>query len=110
MVFLTDQAFPPILPAKDNKCVVVVLVEDGFLSEIENSFRDIFAKFLRPNSLLPTGSVVLIGSVSHMGAKGLGGYSGDLVSCMSSLSAVVGSGMEIIPAVSVPISGTWACD
>ncbi len=73
VVFLMDQAFPPILPAKDNKCVVVVQVEDGFLSEIENSFRDIFAEILGPNSLLPTGSVILIGSVSHMGAKGLGG-------------------------------------
>jgi hypothetical protein len=105
VAFLTDQAFPPILPAKDNKCVVVVRVEDGLLSEIENSFKDIFAEFVRPNGFLPTGSVVLLGSVSHMGAKGIDAYAGSLVSCMSSLGALVGAGTEIIPTVPVPISG-----
>ncbi len=43
VVFLTDQAFLPVLPAKDNKCVVIVWVEDSYLSEIKNSFRKIFA-------------------------------------------------------------------
>jgi hypothetical protein len=105
VAFLMDQAFLPILPAKDNKCVVVVRVEDGFLSEIENSFKDIFAEFVRPNGMLPTGSVILLGSVSHMGAKGLDAYAGDLVSCMSSLGALVSAGTEIIPSVPVPISG-----
>ncbi len=105
VVVLTDQAFPPILPAKENKCVVVIRVEDGYLSEIENSFRDIFAEFLRPNGSLPNGSVIMIGSLSHLGTRGLGGYATDLVSCISSLVAMVGAGTEVVPAVPVPISG-----
>ncbi len=105
VVVLTDQAFPPVLPAKDNKCVVVIRVEDGYLSEIENSFCDIFVEFLRPNGSLPNGSVILIGSLSHLGARGLGGYTADLVSSISSLGALVGAGSEVIPAVPVPIGG-----
>ncbi len=107
VVVLTDQAFPPILPARENKCVVVFRVEDGYLSEIKNSFRDIFAEFLRPNGSLPNGSVILIGSLSHMGSRGLGGYAADLVSCISSLVAMVGAGTEVISAVLVPLAG-WA--
>ncbi len=45
VIALSDQAFPPILPAKNKKCVAIVRVEDGILSEIENSFVDIFAEF-----------------------------------------------------------------
>jgi hypothetical protein len=85
--------------------VVVIRVEDGYLSEIENSFRDIFAEFLRPNGSLPNGSVIMIGSLSHLGTRGLGGYATDLVSCISSLVAMVGTGTEVVPAVPVPISG-----
>jgi hypothetical protein len=106
MVFvLTDQAFPPILPSKENKCVVVIRVEDGYLSEIENSFRDILAEYLRPNGILPNGSVIMVGSLSHLGARGLGGYATDLVSCITSLTAMAGTGTEVVPAVPVPISG-----
>jgi hypothetical protein len=66
-------AFQPIFPVKDKNCLVVVRVEDDFLSEIENTFCDIFIGFLRPNGSLPMGSVVLFGSVSHLGTRGLNG-------------------------------------
>ncbi len=102
---LTDQAFPPILPAKNKKCVVIVRVEDGLLSEIENSLVDLFADFCAPTGRLPVGSVVLLGSVSHLGARGLDSYAGVIVGSMSSVSARVGHGVEVIPLCPVPIGG-----
>jgi hypothetical protein len=104
VVVLSDQAFPPVVPGKDKKCLVVVRVEDGLLSEIENSFLDLFAEFVSPNGRLPTGSVVMVGSMSHLGARGLDSYAGDLVGCMSSTRARVGRGVEVVPSVPVPIS------
>ncbi len=105
VIALSVQAFPPILPAKNKKCVAIVHVEDGLLSEIENSFVDIFAEFCAPTGCLPVGSVVLLGSMSHLGARGLDSYAGDLVGSMSSVSARVGHGVEVVPLCPVPIGG-----
>jgi hypothetical protein len=105
VIVLSDQAFPPILPAKNKRCVVVVRVEDGLLSEIENSFVDLFADFCSPTGRLPVGSVVLLGSMSHLGARGLDSYAGDIVGCMSSVGAKVGHGVEVVPLCPVPIGG-----
>jgi hypothetical protein len=67
VVVLADQAFPPMIPGCDGRCVVIVRVEDGFLFEIEQAFGDIFAELLSPNGSFPRGSVVLLGSISHLG-------------------------------------------
>ncbi len=37
---LSDQSFPPMLPSGRGDCVLVIRVEDGLLSEIENTFFD----------------------------------------------------------------------
>ncbi len=37
---LSDQSFPPMLPSGRGDCVMVIRVEDGLLSEIENTFFD----------------------------------------------------------------------
>jgi hypothetical protein len=47
----------------------------------------------------------MIGSVSHLGARGLGSYAEDLVKTISSVGARVGHGVEVIPAVHVPLGG-----
>jgi hypothetical protein len=83
VLVLTDQSFPPILPARDSKCVVIVRVEDGLLSEIEGAFCDLFAEFLTPNGGLPRGSLILVGSVSHLGARGLDSYASELCGTIS---------------------------
>ncbi len=64
---------------------------------------DIFAEFCAPTGRLPVGSVVLLGSMSHLGARGLDSYAGDLVGSMSSVSARVGQGVEVVPLCPVPI-------
>jgi hypothetical protein len=105
VLFLTDQSFPPVLPAADKKCVVIIRVEDGLLSEIESAFCDLFAEFLTPNGGLPRGSLVLVGSVSHLGARGLDSYAGELCGTISSLIGKIGPSVEVIPIVPVPVAG-----
>jgi len=83
---LYDQNFQPVLPAGGNgKCVVVVRVEDGYLCKIESVFSDHFKRFVRPHGKLLPGSVVLLGSLSHLAAKGLAIYAKALVGSMSTL-------------------------
>jgi hypothetical protein len=105
VMVLSDQAFPAILPATDNNCVVVVRVEDGLLSEIENAFCDLFAEFLTPGGGLPRGSLIMIGSLSHLGTRGLDSYAGDLCGTISSVSARAGPSVEVVPFVPVPVAG-----
>jgi hypothetical protein len=63
----------------------------GFLKLSRHS-RTSLQNNLAPQGRLPLGSVVLIGSLSHLGRYGLESYAGDMVKTMSSLSAAVGAG------------------
>jgi hypothetical protein len=90
----------------DGKCVVIIKTEDGLLSEIEQAFVDIFPEHVSPSGFLPRGSVVLVGSVSHLAARGIASYATDLVGIISSLGARAGKAVEIIPFVLVPLGGT----
>ncbi len=87
---LTDQSSPPMLPGKNKYCAVIVGVEDGLLREFVSTFSDLFAEFLKPRGFLPTGSVVLLASLSHLGTRGLVTYSEDLVRHLASLGVSVG--------------------
>jgi hypothetical protein len=49
--------------------------------------------------------VLLVGSLSHLGTCGLRSYTEDLVRCLSSVGARVGTGSEVIPFVPVPLGG-----
>jgi hypothetical protein len=63
-VVVCDQNFPPILPAKEGKCLVIIRVEDGRLFELERAFKDVFISHCAPHGKLPLGSIVLVGSLS----------------------------------------------
>jgi hypothetical protein len=58
-----------------------------------------------PHGRLPIGSVVLIGSLAHLGTFGLESYTTDLVKTIASLSAMVGQGVNVVPCVPVPLGG-----
>jgi hypothetical protein len=91
VVALSDQAFPPMLPSSRGDCVLVIRVEDGLLTEIESTFINYAFGGGLTDSGLPVGSVIMIGSVSHLGARGLGSYAEDLVKTISSVEARVGT-------------------
>jgi hypothetical protein len=102
---VSDQAFPPILPTEDGNCITIVRVEDGTLNELATVFCDLFAKFLVPAVGLPPGSVILIGSLSHLGRRGLANYAEELVRTIGTLTPRVGAAVEIVPLVFVPLGG-----
>jgi hypothetical protein len=105
VVVLADQAFPPMIPGRDGKCIVIIRVEDGFLFELEQAFVDIFVELLGPRGSLSRGSVILVGSVSHLGGRGLVSYATDLCGTLASLANKTASGVEVIPFVPVPVCG-----
>jgi hypothetical protein len=105
VVAVSDQSFPPILPTQDGHCVIVVRVEDGALSELVSVFTDFFANFVSPVGAFPPGSLILLGSLSHLGRRGICNYAEELVRVTGSLGSKVGVGVEIIPMVFVPLGG-----
>jgi hypothetical protein len=102
---VSDQAFPALLPTDDGRCLVVVRVEDGALSELVSVFCDIFARNVSPAGSLPPGSVVLLGSLSHLSMRGLCNYTEELVRNIGSLAARVGTGVEVVPLVFTFLGG-----
>jgi hypothetical protein len=105
VVVVSDQAFPPILPTSDGRCLAVVRVEDAALNELVSAFSDLFANFVSPVGAFPPGSLILVGSLSHLGSRGICNYSEELVRVIGSLSAKVGVGVEVVPMVFVPLGG-----
>jgi hypothetical protein len=102
---LCDQNFPPILPTIDGRCISVIRIEDGRLFELEKTFAEILPGILKPHGRLPAGSVVMVGSLSHLGSHGLESYTGDLVKIMASMAAALGGGVAVIPYVPIPLGG-----
>jgi len=111
VVVASDHNFSPVLPAALGKeCVSIIRVEDGKLSEILELFRDIFREHIRPVGQLPPGSVVLLGSLSHLSMYGLQHYTDELVRTMTILGSEIGVGTTIIPYVPIPLAGVGADD
>jgi hypothetical protein len=70
------------------------------------SFRDVFSNHIRPAGCLPPGSIVLLGSISHLALNGLQQYVEDLVRYLAIISSEVGGGgATVIPYVPIPLAG-----
>ncbi len=64
-----------------------------------------FKAFCKPHGNLPSGSVILVGSMSHLAKNGLNFYAPLLVETMTRLASRVGPGVNIIPLLPVPVGG-----
>jgi len=89
VIVLSDQEFPASLPASEGSCLMIMRVEDGTLFELEDAFTERFRPFLRPHGRLAAGSVIMIGSLSHLRARGLADFASSLVRVISTLSNVM---------------------
>ena len=106
LIVVTDQNFSPLLPAKLGlDCVKVLRVEDGMLVDLHKAFRDVFRAHLRPAGVLPAGSVVMVGSLSHLALFGVQQYIEDLDRVFGALYGEIGNSCTVIPAIFVPLSG-----
>ena len=86
-------------------CIAVLRVEDGKLSDLETLFRDVFRSHVGPVGRLPQGSVVMVGSVTHLSLSGLSCYTEELVRTIRSVSVIAGSGTTVIPAIPILMGG-----
>jgi hypothetical protein len=68
---------------------VIIKVEDSELYELAEVFSDRFKAFSKPHSNLPLGSVILLGSMSHLAKNGLNYYAPKLVETMTRLAGRV---------------------
>ncbi len=84
---------------------VIIRVEDSELWELEEVFYYRFKCFCKPHGSLPSGSLVLVGSMSHLAKNGLNFYTPILVETMTRMAGKVGPGVNVIPFVPVPIGG-----
>jgi hypothetical protein len=80
-------------------------VEDCELWELEEVFTDRFKAFCKPHGNLPSGSVILVGSMSHLAKNGLNFYAPKLVETMTRLAGRVGPGINVIPLLPIPVGG-----
>ena len=85
--------------------MLVVRAEDGMLGDLEGIFRDVFRDYCKPIGCLPQGSVILLGSLSHLSLLGITSYVEDLVRTMNCLINLTGPGVSVCPLVSIPLSG-----
>jgi hypothetical protein len=104
LIILSDQNFPPILPAKEGNCAIIVRVEDGLLSDLENILLERFNEYLPPHGQLVPGSVILIGSLAHLQARGLADYATGLASTIENILASAVDGVRVLPQVNVPLN------
>jgi hypothetical protein len=100
-VILTDQNFPAALPSLDGKCPAIIRVEGGLLSELGDFFYSLLKDFT-----LPEGSVLMIGSLSHLMEEGLVGYAKGLGTEIRRFSKLFCFTVHVIPFIPPPYCGT----
>jgi hypothetical protein len=65
------KTFLPACPATKGKCLAIVRLEDGLLSDLGL----LLSKLVGTGFAIPRGSVILIGSLTHLLKQGLVSYS-----------------------------------
>jgi len=89
-VLLGDQGVPAIWPcAEDGKCIVIIRIEDGTLSEL----ADIGIKLL--SRRIAANSIIMLSAGSHLSAVGLSAYTSQLAEARLKLQAALQPGVRI---------------
>ncbi len=76
-------------------------MEDGTLAEVRLTLRDLLNRFLTPSGTFPSGSVVLTGSIAHLGRVGLAQNAEDFARHIGVMEADLGSTVSVIQYVLV---------
>jgi len=97
VIVLADQNFPAVLPSCENKCLAIIRLEKGCLDDLVD-----FAINITKNSItVPSGTVFVIGSLSHMERVGVQLYA---TACINAKRRLLGAfkKCEIVPFVPPP--------
>ena len=103
---LSDQNFPATLPSSSERslqCIKIIRVEFASLWELCNIFIDLVR---RDDLLLPMGSSILIGSVSHLSKVGISAYCEELVAVSRRLVAHFSGGVYVMPCPFILCAGS----
>ena len=68
------------------RCIGCVRVEDTKLADLECIFREVVRSHTSDASHLPRGSLVMVGSFSHLATSGLAAYAEELTRVIRRLS------------------------
>jgi hypothetical protein len=99
---LSDQCYPPILPASGTeKCLVILRIENGSIPDLVDEFITQFG-----NRLFPAGGIILIGSPAHLANVGLPAYVSDLLEAIEKLQGRLGKETRVRPLPLLLLTGT----
>ena len=90
--------------------MVIVRAEDGLLADLEYIFRDVFRNFSGPTGSLPPGSIILLGSTSHLSLLGLSSYTEDYAKICSTLIGLAGPSVIVCPMIQILLSGVSSAE
>jgi hypothetical protein len=101
-LILSDQNFPPALPAIEGQCCVIIRAEDCLLSELPGMLKEYFGGL---PGCLPEGSMVMFGSLSHLAKRGLENYAEECVKIKKVIMNMLPGSCTVIHMVFVPLGG-----
>ena len=99
-IIAADQCVPACLPAMDGECIRIIRTEDGSLADTMYALADTVG-----SSRLVQGTVILLGSVSHLAKVGTAQYLTDWVRSRWWLRNCLGVDILILPLSPIPVSG-----
>jgi hypothetical protein len=103
LIFLTDQNMPAVLPSKKEMCPIIIRIDGGLLRELGTTFLELLGRYAVP---VPEGSVIVIGSITHLMEEGRVGYSKGLVTEYIRFSKAFNSMVHVVPFIPPPLCGT----
>jgi hypothetical protein len=101
LFIITDQNMPLMLPSKKGMCPAVLRIDGGHLRELGTNFLTILGRYA-----VPEGSVIMIGSLSHLMEEGRVGYAKALVNEQIRFSKAFKNTVHVVPFVPPPLCGT----
>jgi hypothetical protein len=101
LIFLTDHNMPAILQSKNYLCPIIMRVDGGLLRVIGTAFLAQLSKYT-----IPEGSIIFIGSVTHLMEEGRVGYAKGLVTECIRFSKVFKNTVHIVPFLPPPMGRT----
>ncbi len=90
-----------MLPSKKGMCPTVLRIDGGHLRELGTNFLTILGRYA-----VPEGSMIMIGSLSHLMEEGRVGYAKALVTEQIRFSKAFKNTVHVVPFVPPPLCGT----
>ncbi len=100
LFIISDQNMPPMLPSKKGMCPAVLRIDGGHLRELGTTFLTILGRYA-----VPEGSVIMIGSLSHLMEEGRVGYAKALVTEQIRFGKAFKNTVHVVPFVPPPLCG-----